>query len=297
MKQWGKGFPLLPKIGEDRNQSSSNERTCFWSSTCRRNHKIDDEELSTGKDDDEGTLSNDEEETSSEEGSEDEPFEGEDDDDDSRSNEDDDEGIIGQIFREIRNGTYDPKKKRKRFEEQSRPHSGRVVTVNSSYLKDEDGSDRATRGDCVMSTTEALHRLTHNEKDEMNKGDEWLIIKVPRNQRLKYFMVDYCDGDNEDEYHWLEGPYLQKDWAIRDLLAQKMLPRGRTVRRRQGRTEFRNDEQLDKRNIHGRLLPESRPRPHPPPPPSLCFLCHPEEEEASNSDEEENPKLRSAHPI
>ncbi len=68
----------------------------------------------------------------------------------------------------------------------------------------------------------------------MNKGDEWLIIKVPRNQRLKYFMVDYCDGDNEDEYHWLEGPYLQKDWTIRDLLAPKMLP----VRRMIGRASF-----------------------------------------------------------
>jgi hypothetical protein len=166
----GEGLSPPPKIGEDRNQSSSNERTCFWSSTCRRNRKKDDEELSTGKDDDEGTSSNDEEETSSAEGSEDEPFEGNDDDDDSSSNDDDDEGTIGQIFREIRNETYDPKKKRKRFEGQSRPHSGRVVKVNSTYLKDEDGSDRATRGDCVMSTTEALHRLTRNEKDEMNKG-------------------------------------------------------------------------------------------------------------------------------
>ena len=76
----------------------------------------------------------------------------------------------------------------------------------------------------MMSTTEALQRLTRNERDEVDEEDDWLIIKIPRKQRLKYFMVDYCDGDKEDEFQWLEGPYLQKDWTIRDIMAQRYSP-------------------------------------------------------------------------
>jgi hypothetical protein len=68
-------------------------------------------------------------------------------------------------------------------------------------------------------------------------------------------MVDYCDGDVEDEFHWLEGPYLQKDWTIRDLMAQKLFPRSRTERRRQRRTEFRDDKLLDKQDPNGHPLP------------------------------------------
>ncbi len=68
-------------------------------------------------------------------------------------------------------------------------------------------------------------------------------------------MVDYCDGDLEDEFHWLEGPYHQDDWTIRDLMAQKLFPRDRTVRRRQGRTEFRDDRLLDQQDHKGHPLP------------------------------------------
>ncbi len=186
-------------------QSSSNEGTCFGNSAYRRTHQKGDEDLSTDKDDEEDTCSEDEEETSSEEDIEYEPYNGDQAEDDSSSNEDEDEGTIGEIFREIRNGNFDPKKKRKKFEGQSRPHSGRVVEMNPSYLEEEDNSERSIRRDCGSRTTEALHRLTRNEKEERNEEDEWLIIKVRRNQRHKYFMVDYCDGDDEDEFHWLEG--------------------------------------------------------------------------------------------
>jgi hypothetical protein len=91
-------------------------------------------------------------------------------DDDSYS--DDDEGTIGEIFREIRNGTFDPNKRRSKFEGKSEPKDQRTVTMNSSYLEDEDSSDVATRGDCVMSTTEALHRLTRNDRDNQEEDDE-----------------------------------------------------------------------------------------------------------------------------
>ena len=106
-----------------------------------------------------------------------------------------------------------------------------------------------------MSTTEALQRLTKNERDKVDEEDDWLIIKIPKKQKLKYFMVDYCDGDQEDEFQWLEGPYLQRDWTIRDLMAQKLFPMERTVRRRQGRTEFRDDRLLDQQDIKGHPLP------------------------------------------
>ncbi len=110
-------------------------------------------------------------------------------------------------------------------------------------------------------------------------------------------MVDYCDGDDEDEFHWLEGPYLQKEWTIRDLMAQKIFPRDRTVRRRQGRTEFRDDGLMDKRDIHGEQLPEFRPRPTPPQPPSLYSLCHQETMEERDPDKNWKSNLKIAPPV
>ncbi len=68
-------------------------------------------------------------------------------------------------------------------------------------------------------------------------------------------MVDYCDRDWEDEFHWLEDPYLQEDWTIRDLMAQKLFPMDRTVRRRQGRTELRDVRLLDRQDIKDHPLP------------------------------------------
>ena len=151
------------------------------------------------------------EESSSEEDSNDEETSSEDEDenddeeskqeDEPNSDSDSDDGTIGQIFQEIRNGCFDSDKKRKRFK-QKQPRNEREVHTSASYRNEDDGVDVATRGDCVMETTEALHRLTRNEKDEVNEEDDWLIIKIPRKQKLKYFMVDYCDGDVEDEFHW-----------------------------------------------------------------------------------------------
>ena len=61
-----------------------------------------------------------------------------------------------------------------------------------------------------MHTTRALYELTRNERDKWDEEDEWLLIKVPKKGKQKWFHVDYCDGDKEDEFHWLEGPYLQE---------------------------------------------------------------------------------------
>jgi hypothetical protein len=259
------------KMKKNDSHLSSGAGHSKWGFNCHHNHGKEKKDESSHEENDESSSEeNDAEEYSSEDDEGNEPEKENEGKDESDS---DDEGTLGQIFREIRNGTFDPKKRRRRFEEQSLPKSGRVVERNPSYLEDDDGIDRAARRVCAMSTTEALHRLTRNEKDERNEEDEWLIIKVSRKQKNKYFMVDYCDGDTEDEFHWLEGPYLQKDWTIRDLMEQKTFPRCRFVRRRQGRAEFRDDEVLDKRDIDGNLLPEFRPRPTSQPPPSLCFLC------------------------
>ncbi len=38
--------------------------------------------------------------------------------------------------------------------------------------------------------------------------DEWLVIKVPRANR-SHFMCDFCDGDELDNYEWLEGGYTE----------------------------------------------------------------------------------------
>jgi hypothetical protein len=59
-----------------------------------------------------------------------------------------------------------------------------------------------------MSATEALDQLTKMVKDE-NKDCEWLVIKIPKKSERELFWVNYCDGDAEDEYKWLEGPHLK----------------------------------------------------------------------------------------
>ena len=66
-----------------------------------------------------------------------------------------------------------------------------------------------------MSTTEALYRLTRNDRDNWDEDDEWFIIKVPKS------FVDYCDGDAEDEFHWLEGPYSPNNLTVEDLLDRR----------------------------------------------------------------------------
>jgi hypothetical protein len=65
-----------------------------------------------------------------------------------------------------------------------------------------------TRGSCFLGTTEALSRLTRNNKDKKDLDDEWVIIKVPKKMKGKFFFAIFCDGDSEDEFQWLEGPYL-----------------------------------------------------------------------------------------
>ena len=105
-----------------------------------------------------------------------------------------------------------------------------------------------------MSTTEALYRLTSNEKDKWDEEDEWLVIKVPKRTQHKIFYVDYCDGDSEDELHWLEGPYLQEEISVADLLEFRRA-QPRSSRRRRGLAEFRDDPEEDGKDPHGYQLP------------------------------------------
>ena len=100
-----------------------------------------------------------------------------------------------------------------------------------------------------MGTTEVLHRLTRDDKLELNVKDEWLIIKVPKGCKEIMF-VDYCDGDAEYEFHWLEGPYLSKLTTVQELLDVRR-SESRSSRRRRELTEFRDDPEEDKKDIHG----------------------------------------------
>ncbi len=100
-----------------------------------------------------------------------------------------------------------------------------------------------TRDTCIMGTKEALERLTRNEKDKLDSEDEWIILKVPKKTKGKFFFADFCDGDSEDEFQWLERPYLMENFTVADLLGiRKALPR--SARRRRGLTEFRDDPVL-----------------------------------------------------
>jgi hypothetical protein len=96
---------------------------------------------------------------------------------------------------------------------------------------------------------------------EDGEESEWLIIKVPKEmqQEGELFLVDYVDGDTEDEFKWLEGPHCQAHTTVQDLLDRRRT-RSREARRRQGHTEFRKDEDLDLKDPHGKRLVDPEPR-------------------------------------
>ncbi len=102
-----------------------------------------------------------------------------------------------------------------------------------------------------------LGRLTKGEKDAMDSDDEWIVIKVPKKMKGKFFFADFCDGDSEDEFQWLEGPYLQKSFTVADLLKMRA-DQPRSARRRKGFTEFRNNNVLDQQDNQGKILPPHR---------------------------------------
>jgi hypothetical protein len=87
-------------------------------------------------------------------------------------------------------------------------------------------------------------KIDKKQKDKLDSKDEWIILKVPKKMKGKFFFADFCDGDSEDEFQWLEGPYLMENFTVADLLGiKRALPR--SARRRRGLTEFRDDPVLD----------------------------------------------------
>ena len=116
-----------------------------------------------------------------------------------------------------------------------------------------------TSGDKIMTTSEALEMLTRNGKED-DEENAWLIIKAPKKLKGKGFLVDYCDGDKKDKYHWLEGPHKPEHTTVEDLLERRQ-SQFRRSRRQQGHTSQR-DDQLDVEDPHGKreATPESPPQ-------------------------------------
>jgi hypothetical protein len=54
-------------------------------------------------------------------------------------------------------------------------------------------------------------------------------------------MVNYCDGDSEDEYQWLEGPHDLQHTSVGDLLDRRR-SQSRRNRRKQGHATLRSDQ-------------------------------------------------------
>jgi hypothetical protein len=100
-----------------------------------------------------------------------------------------------------------------------------------------------TRRDCVMGVSKALNKLTKEEGDNEEEA-EWLIIKALKKGNREMFMVDYCDGDAEDEFQWLEGPHSPEHTSVADLLDRRR-SQPRTERRRQGHTIRREDSDME----------------------------------------------------
>jgi hypothetical protein len=125
--------------------------------------------------------------------------------------------------------------------------------------EDEDGGSviphSPARGECIMNTAAALQKLTEFDTcDDDESHSEWLIIKVPKKMKHMSFLVDYCDGDAEDEFQWLKGPHLQRETTVEDLLDRKR-SQSRSARRRQGHTQFRDDDLMDRRDHMERNRP------------------------------------------
>ena len=125
------------------------------------------------------------------------------------------EETISDIFEEISQGHFNANKKRRRFEYERKPWKGHVEMaayveddeedVDSTHVEEEHVAGSSvvepspTRRDCVMGTSEALNKLTR-DNDENEEEAEWLIIKATKRGTKEVFMVDYCDGDAEDEF-------------------------------------------------------------------------------------------------
>jgi hypothetical protein len=183
---------------------------------------------------------------------------------------DEPEETLSSLFDEVNAGKFVAKKKRKRFKNKYE-WKGEVVygsppsgSEEKDYDKEEiEGSSvvqpSPTAGDRIMTTSEALKMLTRNGKED-DEENARLIIKAPKKYKGKAFLVDYCDGDEKDEYHWLQGPHKPEHTTIEDLLERRG-SQPRRSRRQQGHTSLRDDRQ-DAEDPHGKreATPESPPQ-------------------------------------
>ena len=191
-----------------------------------------------------------EDETDSE-GEDRESWSSEDSDDDGK--DDGPDGSISQLFGNLLHyRKQELREKKRNLEGKGRPLREEKRETSSSRYKGKDDEEEIHRGDCIMSTTEALYKLTKFEEDKYDEKDEWLIIRVPKNDKRSFF-VDFCDGDAEDEFFWMEGPYRSEHLTVEDLLDRRR-SQNRSSRRRKGRTQFRDDELKDKRDKDGNRL-------------------------------------------
>ncbi len=149
---------------------------------------------------------------------------------------------ISDMFEQINNGSFYPERRQRRCREDLDPYDRVVECPASIPVCDEEDNEVSyrqndamessvalptpTRGDGVVRTTEALDRLTKYEEDDLVEGDKWIVIRVPKRVKREYFLVDYCDGDEVDEFEWLEGPHLQSTVTVEDLLdRRRSMPR------------------------------------------------------------------------
>jgi hypothetical protein len=103
---------------------------------------------------------------------------------------------------------------------------------------------------------------------------------VSKRAKSEAFMVDYCDGDSEDEYQWLEGPHEPQHTTVADLLDRRR-SQSRRSRRQQGHTTLRCDQRgLDDPNGKREASPGIPPKPREP------NMVEPEEEDDHEDNEE-----------
>jgi hypothetical protein len=55
-------------------------------------------------------------------------------------------------------------------------------------------------GITLFTINEVVEKGKKFKKEDLDSDDEWIVIKVPKIMKGKFFLADFCDGDSEEEF-------------------------------------------------------------------------------------------------
>jgi hypothetical protein len=136
-------------------------------------------------------------------------------------------GNAQQKFKKSRNASSAMKTSIRRIVSVKRDIKGMLAVLTDADVRvPRARKDEISKRDMTWDN-EGFSGWTHQAYNA-TPDDEWLIIKVPMANKT-HFMCDFCDGDELDEFEWLEGVFKQ-GLTIRELLEYRR-ERSRAKRR------------------------------------------------------------------